>query len=106
MTNPMNEAERVARGLTEEDWATILAMKHLSDTDVPYKNKRHLEEDGGIPERVDSLRRIGLIAYAKGLFDSDGYPYGSGYALTDAGLAVRAHLEANAILAKEADDGE
>lgn len=44
---------------------------------------------------VADLRRDGLVGYHKGLCTEDGMPGGSGYALTPAGEAVAAELDAD-----------
>jgi hypothetical protein len=77
------------------------ALRGLVGTDhrETYQGFAVIGHDGELPRHhvrraVRGLARKGFAKYARGLWSDDGRPAGSGYALTDAGLAFVDAIEA------------
>lgn len=93
----METLEALAVQITPAQWRIIQDMEGAAENDTPYKSFAHIAAETGINARqvagaVRDLRALGVTQYARGLMTDDGAPYGSGYALTPLGLALRAHL--------------
>lgn len=70
-------------------------LRHAVLSAIPsadyYVSLRAVAEDSGLPAEIcraiiAGLRADGLADYQRGLFDEDGQPCGSGYAITLAGI--------------------
>lgn len=78
----------------------LLVMLHYDETDTPCLSAKHLAERSDLPLAAArmagrELVKLGLAKCETGLVTDDGDFYGSGWCLSDDGLAVRKHLETN-----------
>lgn len=69
---------KVLHELTAPDWAVCFAPI-IRETEMPRAEVRR---------RCRYLKRIGLAEYHRALWNEDGEPRGSGYAVTRQGMAV------------------
>jgi len=95
----MSNPQAIAARLSEAQKRAVLAMEAYSDSDTPCRNAKDLardmgsDYDAGIAKFVaQELRKLGLAECETGLVTSDGDFYGSGWLLTQLGLAVRSIL--------------
>lgn len=76
-----------------------LADQGGEDADFGYLSFKSIAAESGLPLKyvrrtVRALARKGLAKYARGLWDEDGKPWGSGYAATRLGLDLAESLAA------------
>lgn len=91
------EEARAARVAGQQRTA-LLVMMHCDETDTPCLSAKHLAERSDLSIAASrmagrELVKLGLAKCETGLVTDDGDFYGSGWCLTDEGLATRKHLE-------------
>ena len=98
----MTDVDAIIAGLSEGERNVIVAMFPYAGGETPYFNAKHLAEIVGLGWSKEQaanvarcLRGKGLVDAGKGLWTEDGEMYGSGWCLSETGLAVRAKLEAD-----------
>ncbi len=98
----MTDLSKLAASLTDAQRRAVGVMRAQSEHDFSFVNSADLADRMGGEYTAEQARKVGRSLFKAGLFianrglvTEDGDFYGSGWALAEDGLALRAYLERN-----------